>query len=112
MPKLKSISKNDSISLDLVCYLPSITISEDEIGNQIKTPVDRLVYCAELPINSSEFYNAGQAGIKPEKLLAVDLEEYDGETSVLYQDIRYNIYRSYPRSDGFIELYCNKKAGV
>lgn len=112
MLKLKNISDKSSISIDLVCYLQSVTITEDEIGNQTETSVDRQVFCAELSINSSEFYNAGQSGIKSEYLLVVDLEEYDNETSVLYQDIEYSIYRTYSRSDGLMELYCNKKAGV
>jgi SPP1 family predicted phage head-tail adaptor len=112
MLRLKNISDKNSVSLDLVCYLPTVTITQDEIGNDVETVVDRLVYCAELPLNSSEFYNAGQRGIKPEHLLTVDVEEYDGETSVLYQDVRYNIYRNFTRSDGLIELYCNTKVGA
>lgn len=112
MLKLKNISDKNNISLDLVCYLQSITITEDDIGNQTETPVNRQVFCAELPLNSSEYFNGGQSGIKPEYLLIIDLEEYDNETSVLYQDIEYSIYRTYPRSDSLIELYCNKKADV
>lgn len=112
MLRLKNISNKENISLDLVCYLQSVSVKEDEIGNQIETPTNRLVYCAELPINSSEFYKAGTAGVKPEHLLVVDIEEYDGETSVSYDNSIYSIYRSYPWSDGFLELYCNKKAGV
>lgn len=112
MLRLKNISDKNSISLDLVCYLQSATITEDNIGNQIETPIDRLAYCAELPLNSSEYFNAGLQEIKPEHLLAVDLEEYDNETTVLYEDVVYSIYRTYPRSDSLIELYCNKKAGV
>ena len=112
MLKLKDISNKNSISLDLVCYLQSVTITQDEIGNDIELPVNRQVFCAELPLNSSEYFNAGLREIKPEHLLVVDLEEYDNETSVLYQDIEYSIYRTYPRSDSLIELYCNKKAGV
>lgn len=112
MLKLKNISDKNNISLDLVCYLQSVTITEDDIGNQIETLANRFVYCAELPLNSSEYFNAGQSGIKPEHLLVVDLEEYDGEETVLFEDKPYSIYRTYPRSDGLIELYCNKKAGV
>lgn len=112
MLKLKSISNKESISLDLVCYLLSTTVSDDNIGNQLETPMERLVYCAELPVNSSEFYNAGQSGIKPEHLLVIDLEEYDGETALKYEDKTYSIYRTYPRGGGLLELYCNKKAGI
>ncbi len=106
MPALKNISGKDNISLDLICYLQSVTITYDEIGNSIETPVNRLVFCAELSIYSSEFFNAGQTGIKPELMLVVDIEEYDGEESLLYNDNPYNVYRNYPRPDGLIELYC------
>lgn len=112
MLRLKNVSDKNNISLDLVCYLISTTVSDDNIGNQLKTPVERLVYCAELPVNSSEFYNAGQTGIKPEHLLVIDLEEYDGETALKYEDKTYSIYRTYPRGGGLLELYCNKKVGV
>ncbi len=112
MLKLKNISDKNNISLDLICYLQTNTIVKDAVGNQIYTPVNRLVYCAELSIGSQEFYNAGQQKIKSEILLVVDLEEYDNELTVKYNDIVYSIYRTYPRPDGFIELYCNKKAGV
>ncbi len=112
MLKLKNISDKNNISLDLICYLSSTQIIKDDIGNQIKKPIGRLVYCSEISIYSSEFFNAGQNGIKPEHLLIIDFEEYDGETGLLYEDVRYNIYRTFPRNDGLIELYCNKKAGV
>lgn len=106
MLKLKNISEKNNISLDLVCYLQSVTIIEDDIGNQIKTPNNRLVYCAELPLNSSEYFNAGQTGIKPGHLFVMDIEEYDEETTVMFEEKPYSIYRTYPRTDGFIELYC------
>lgn len=111
MLELKNISDKNDISLDLVCYLQSSDITKDKVGNQISTPIDRFVYCAELPISSAEFYNAGQKGIKSEHLLVIDLEEYDNELTVKYNNIVYSIYRTYPRSDGLIELYYNKKAG-
>lgn len=112
MLRLKNISNKNNISLDLLCYLQSTTITKDAIGNQIKTLTDRLIYCAELSIGSQEFYNAGQSKIKSEILLVIDLEEYDNELTVKYNNIVYSIYRTYPKTDGFIELYCNKKAGV
>jgi len=112
MLKLKNISDKNNISLDLICYLQSVTITEDDIGNQTETSANRQVFCAELPLNSSEYFNAGLREIKPERLLVVDLEEYDNEISVLYEDVEYSIYRTYPRADSLIELYCNKKAGA
>lgn len=106
MPALRNISDKSNISLDLICYLQSGAINGDSIGNQIQTPTKRMVFCAELPVTSSEFFSAGRIGIKPDLLLVTDIEEYDGEESLEYNDEPYNIYRNYPRSDGFIEIYC------
>lgn len=112
MSQLKSISSKDNISLDLVCYLCSLEPRQDSSGNDIGEVIDRLVFCNESSIFSSEFYSAGQIGIKPEKLLIIDSEEYNDETIIKFNENKYNIYRVYPRSDGFTELYCNKKAGI
>lgn len=112
MSQLKSISAKDNISLDLVCYLCSMEPGQDNSGNDVGKVIDRLVFCNESLIYSSEFYNAGQMGIKPEKLIVIDSEEYNDESVVKFNEIKYNIYRVYPRSDGFTELFCNKKAGV
>lgn len=106
MQVLRNISDKSNISLDLICHLQSGQITEDNIGNQIQAPGGRMVFCGELPVTSSEFFSAGRIGIKPELLLVIDIEEYDGEETLLYGENPYNIYRTYPRSDGFIELYC------
>ena len=112
MAQLKNVAKKDSVSLDNVCYFIAQTFVEDDIGQQIATNTETLCFCAELPIASSEFFNAGQNGIKSEIALLVDSESYSGETLAKYNDVRYSIYRVYPRSDGMTELYLNKRVGV
>lgn len=112
MAQLKNIAKKDTLSLDNVCYLLSQTYTQDDIGQQIATDVEKLCFCAELSITSNEFFNAGQNGIKSEVSLLVDSESYNSETSAKYNNVKYSIYRVYPRSDGMTELYLNKKVGV
>lgn len=109
MPYLKRLSEGNDISLDSVCYFKKTIPKVDNIGNNtLETDVYRPVFCTELSISSSEFYNAGKSGVKSECLLVVDIEEYDNETSLKYLDTEYSIYRTYKRKDGLIELYCKR----
>lgn len=109
---LKNISSKDTASLDNVCYLIAQTFAEDDIEQRIATEEEMLCFCAELAIPSSEFRNAGQDGIKSEISLLIDSESYNDELIAKYNNVRYAIYRNYPRADGMTELYLTKKAGV
>jgi len=109
---LKNVSSKNNLSLDNVCYLISETFTQDDIGQEIPTENEEMRWCAELPITSSERSNAGLDGIKSELSLMVESEGYDNEVLVKYNNVRYAIYRTYPRSDGVTELYLAKKAGA
>lgn len=99
-------------SLDNVCKLLTATIKDDEVGNQIPEYREREVFCAELPVYSSEFYNASQQGIKIQNILVIDSEEYEQETVVSYEGAVYSVFKTFLRSDGLLELYCCEKVGV
>lgn len=110
MPSLKpNVSSKNNISLDDVCYLISTIYVEDEIGQQIPQYTERLVFCSSLSVSRAEFFNAGQAGLKPSMTLLVDSDEYDKEKEVKYSDERYRIYKDYRRNDGYTEVYCEAK---
>lgn len=81
---------------DKALYLICSTITEDEIGNQIETLSERMVYGEELYVGSNEFYNAAQAGLRPEKHFEVYTREYRGETKVKCGDVTYRIIRTNP----------------
>lgn len=93
------ISSKNERSLDN----PLILIDDDEK----ETPV----LCAEIPTHSSEFYKAGQQGIRRLHTLIINSDEYHYEEKCKYDDIRYQIYRFYPMDDGFTELYIGQRIG-
>ncbi|KMT51310.1 hypothetical protein TU51_04950 [Bacillus cytotoxicus] len=100
------------MSLDDVCFLISIETEKDELGQEIGTnEKPRQIFCSELSISQSEFYSAGQLNRKPQIMLIVDSDEYDKESKVKYEEMKYTIYRSFMRSDGFTELYCEVNIG-
>lgn len=112
MPSLKSsLGNNEHISLDDVCFLLFIKSTKDELGQPIETVVPSLVYCSKLSISRAEFSAAGQLGHKPQLLIVVDSDEYDDEKRLEYERTIYTIYKSYPRIDGYTELYCEVRIG-
>jgi SPP1 family predicted phage head-tail adaptor len=107
MPSLKSsIGNNKFISLDDVCNLISLSSTQDELGQPIITEKPMMVFCSKLSITRHEFGVAGQQGHKPEMMLVVDADTYENEKKVEYQNKKFDIYKTFHRSDGFIELYC------
>ena len=111
MPSLKSnIGNNKLISLDDVCNLLSLTSTKDELGQPIITENPFMVFCSNLSITRQEFNVAGQQGHKPEMMLVVDSDSYDQEKKVEHHDKKYDIYKTFRRSDGFTELYCEVNA--
>jgi len=75
-------------------YLISITISEDDIGNQMETPSERLVFAEELVLGSYEFYNAATTGIRPTKKFEIYTREYFGEDRLKHKGINFRIIRT------------------
>lgn len=114
MPSLKaSIGDNHNISLDDACELIAVESPLDELG-QPGDPVEmpRTIFCSQIGVSRAEFSAAGQLGMKPDLVLVVDSDEYDGEEKIAYNGKRFAVYRDYQRSDGFTELYCEVRSGV
>lgn len=105
------LSNKNDISLDNVCKLITVTSTDDENGNPKEAETEIELFCAELSVMSSEFFNARQSGIKDQIVLVVNSEEYTKQTIVEYESKRYSIYRDYPRLDGYTELYCAERIG-
>lgn len=84
---------------DQVIYLLSVTVEEDEIGNQIETVTERMVYANELAVSSQEFYNAAATGLRPAKRFEVYSFEYQGEDRLKHDGVVYRIIRVETRGE-------------
>ncbi|MBL1226603.1 phage head closure protein [Enterococcus sp. BWR-S5] len=84
----------------------------DAIGQPIQdTDKKEKVCCYEKPISRSEHYAAGQNDIQVLYLLVVHPYEYEGETTVIYNDQRLHIEKTYLMNAEEIELTCIEKLG-
>ncbi|MFJ8529639.1 phage head closure protein [Bacillus sp. NPDC094106] len=95
-----------------ILFFPEITTVEDDLGQkeEIET-FSKQVFCKKKSVPQTEFFQAGQSGIKPKCALIVYTLDYQEEQKVKYREKEYSIYRTYERNDEKIELYCEVKAG-
>ena len=87
------------------------TYASDVIGQMIATEVSRDVFCNVQSVSQSEWFQAGQNGLKPEYKVTMFSPDYEGEKIVELNGTRYGVYRTYLRQDENLELYLEKKVG-
>lgn len=92
-----------------VIYLQSVTVTEDEIGNQVETVTERMVFANELSVSTEEFYSAGQAGLRPTKRFEIYAFEYQGEERLKHDGVIYRIIRVETRGEK-TRITCEKVA--
>lgn len=92
-------------------YLIKNVYETDDYGNQVSVPVKRLAQATKKNIMMSEFYQAAQAGIRPEVEFIIHTFEYDGEQTVEYNGTRYSVIRLFERSYDELEIYLQRKVG-
>ncbi len=85
-------------TIDLV----SVTYTTDTIGQKIKAETTTTVPATVTSISRAEWTAAGQLGLTPSYVVAVFSGDYNGETSCILNSVRYAIYRTYYRDDGYV----------
>lgn len=95
---------------NLKIKLISITVTDDDIGNQIQEENTTEVWAEETGIRQSEFYNAAVAGLRPEKTFIIWANEYTGQVKVECNSVKYKVIRTYinPAKSEMVELICEK----
>lgn len=72
----------------------------------------RDIFCQVDSVSRAEFYSAGQAGLRPEYRFIVFFGDYQGETRLIYNGVRYAVYRTYHARTDELELYVQREVGV
>ena len=90
--------------------LIAITVTEDDIGNQVPVEIVNEVWAEETGVRQSEFYNAAVTGLKPEKTFIIWANEYSGQTKIEADGVKYKLIRAYtnPSKSEMLELICEK----
>ena len=115
------IQRNPVISTDTGIVQELGPFIETEDGAQLVTAdgslvreaspmTTRIVYAQVDSISRSEWYEAGNAGFKPEYRFRMPRSSYNGELALDFGGVRYSIYRTYTEK-GEVELYAQKATG-
>lgn len=94
-------------------YLIRHTYERDPIGQLI--PIDEAVeiLCHIESVGQREFFSAGQNGINSDLKVVTQAVNYNNESILEYNGMRYGIYRTFRKNDSDeIELYCEMKVGI
>lgn len=92
---------------DTVIELIAETFSVDGIGREVSEPSARRVFANEWSVSSREFYDAGRAGLMPERQYQVRSCEYAGERLLDADGERYEIIRTERRGE-WTRLVCQR----
>ena len=100
--------------MDGVAYLISKTYKEGSLGQRIPAEeVQTEIFVTRGSISRREWMDAGRNGLNPEILLKTAVVNYSGEREILFEEVRYAVYRTFnPPDSDEIELYLQRKAGV
>jgi len=89
-----------------VVKLISITVTENDMGDIIETPVEREVFADKQSIRQSEFYQAAATGLRPELMFVVRSIDYNQEPKLKHGGKTYIIIRTYDKDGELTELIC------
>ena len=96
------------MTYDNELILISETVTQDEIGQEIKTPTQTSILCGLKSIGRNEFYSAAQVGLKPSLIFIVHKYEYSGEIKVLFENQEYKVMKTYSTGNEELELTCER----
>lgn len=91
--------------------LISETFVKDEWGNYVPSVSRDSVLCEKKSVGRSEFYVAGQTGLRPEIVFVVKGYEYEGQARVEFEGKEYSVLRTYQTDFEEIELVCGQVLG-
>lgn len=94
-----------------VIYLISETFTPDTYRVLRPERTERKVYCQVDSVTLSEWVEGGRIGLNPEYRMRMFAPEYNGEQLLKYNDVVYQIYRTYLARNDSIDLYVQRRQG-
>lgn len=99
--------------MDDVAILREATVSTDLVGNEIKTYTEKKVFCRTRSVTRREFYDAAQAGLRPNVVLILQNKvDYNGEEEAEWHGKVYSILRTYWNDSDEIELVLEERTAL
>lgn len=91
--------------------LVKLTNIQDSIGQVVQTETQRNIMAKESYVGTKEFYSALSVGLKPSSELIIRKIDYDNETELIFNGIRYSVIRTLTKGAFDIVLVIGIKEG-
>lgn len=92
--------------------LVNIEVSQDSIGQIIETKTTTQVMATVFSVSSSYKLEAAEKGISLSFRILVRGFEYDNQDKVVIDDKEYQVFSTYYRDDGYVELTLQEATGL
>lgn len=83
----------------------------NDIGDLEENEIEREVFANKKSVRASEFYQAMAIGLRPEIMFEIRASEYLDERSLIWENRKYDIIRTYSKNGEMLELICNGITG-
>lgn len=78
-------------------------------GYETETFADTVIWAGRRSVKRSEFYQATQAGYRADVVFSIYSFEYHGEEIVVFDNVLYDIVRTYQTTPDILELTCQMR---
>jgi hypothetical protein len=101
---------------DVSFFLLGETRTKDATGQTVTTKTETEVIGIQDSTYQNEFFQASQAGLRPQGSIKMNRADYSGEKFLGFKDANlnltvYSIYRTFEPDDDWIELYYGSRVG-
>lgn len=101
---------------DVYFYLLGEQSTKDSTGQTVVTKTEVGVIGIDNSVYQNEFFQADQAGLRPQGSIKMNSADYHGERYLGFKDDQgnrtdYSIYRTYEPDNDWIELYYGSRVG-
>lgn len=99
------------MDMSTVITLVNETTSQDSIGQVVTTRTTSDIFAQIRSVSGTEWSNAGLNGVRASYQITCYADEYAGQQELILDGVSYEVYRTYERRDGKVELYVEKRTG-
>lgn len=78
-------------------------------GYETETYTENTIWAGRRSATRNEFYQASQAGYKADVIFTIYSFEYGGEEQVVFNNVVYDIVRTYQKTPDILELTCQMR---
>ena len=96
--------------MDELIELISVSYEYDSLKQRVPTETTASVWAHIGSVSRAEWYQGGQAGLRPSLMVTTPIVNYDGQETVIVKGKRYTVYRTYFNYDrDEVELYLEER---